>query len=164
MRVTGEITYPTDDPEKAFALVVDKAFRAEVCVATHAVSYDVALQEQDGGGAVVTITREVPAAVPAALRSMVGETVEIVQTESWGAADDSGTRVAGLDIKITGQPVKMSGTIRMAPQHGAVVSVVEGELKVAIPFFGKKVEPDIAKAILTAMSEEQRAATKRLAG
>ncbi len=163
MRVDGEITYPTDDPRKAYALVVDQAFRAEVCKATHAIGYDVAVQEQDDGGALVTITREVPADVPAALKSMVGETVEIVQTESWGAADGSGTRTAGLDIRITGQPVAMRGTISMAPKGGAVVSVVEGDLKVAIPFFGKLVEPDIAKAILAAISEEQSAATKRLA-
>ncbi len=133
-----------------------------MCEATRAIGYDVAVLEQHGGGTLVTITRQMPADVPAALKSMVGETVEIVQTESWGAADETGRRTAELDIRITGQPVTMRGTIRLARAGGSVVSVVEGDLKVAIPFFGKMVEPEIAKAILAALREEQRAAVKRL--
>ncbi len=163
--MTGEITYPTDDTAVAFALIADRGFRAEVCEATRAIGYDVAVLEQHGGGTLVTITRQMPADVPAALKSMVGETVEIVQTESWGAADETGRRTAELDIRITGQPVTMKAHDPPGTRAGgSVVSVVEGDLKVAIPFFGKMVEPEIAKAILAALREEQRAAVKRLTG
>jgi hypothetical protein len=39
---------------------------------------------------------------------------------------------------------------------------IEGDLKVAIPIFGKKVEPEIAKGIYAAIKQEQRTGTSWL--
>ena len=39
---------------------------------------------------------------------------------------------------------------------------IEGDLKVSIPFFGKKIEPEIAKGIYAAVDKEQKTAATRL--
>ncbi|MBA2698575.1 MAG: DUF2505 domain-containing protein [Nocardioidaceae bacterium] len=162
MDLRAEINYPTHDPADAFALVVDPVFRAEVCEAVHALDYDVSVDERGDGTALVTIDRVMPADVPDVIKKMVGETVTIVQTEDWGAPNESGERTAELLIKIVGQPVTMKGTIELRNAAGFVVSSIHGDVKVAVPFFGKKVEPEIAKAILAAVASEQEAATARL--
>jgi len=162
MDLRAEINYPTEDPANAFALVVDPAFRAEVCEAVHALDYDVSVDEREDGTALVTIDREMPADVPDAIKKMVGETVKIVQTEDWGVPDQDGQRTADLLIKIVGQPVTMKGTIELRRATGSVVSSIRGDVKVAVPFFGKKVEPEIAKAIMAAVTCEQEAAAARL--
>jgi len=164
MDLRDEITYPTSDPEAAFALVVDPDFRAEVCEASHALDYDVSVDSHQDGSADVTVNRVMPADLPDAMKKMVGETVTIVQTEAWGAPGSDGARVADLLISIKGQPATMKGTIEMAPTGGQVVSTIAGDVKVAVPFFGKKIEPEIAKAIIAAIRVEQKTVRARLGG
>ncbi|MDQ3484828.1 MAG: DUF2505 domain-containing protein [Actinomycetota bacterium] len=164
MDLRAEINYPADDPAVAFALVVDPAFRAEVCEATHALDYDVSVEERDDGGTTVTINRLMPADVPGAMKKLVGETVKVVQTEEWGAPDAGGQRTADLLIEIIGQPATMKGTMQLMRTGDSVTSVISGDVRVAVPFFGKKIEPEIAKLILAAIRQEQSLATKRLAG
>ncbi len=162
MDLRAEINYPTEDPADAFALVVDPGFRAEVCEAVHALDYDVSVDEREDGTALVTIDRLMAADVPDAIKKMVGETVKIVQTEDWSVPDAVGERTAELLIRIVGQPVTMKGTIELRRATDSVVSSIRGDVKVAIPFFGKKVEPEIAKAIMAAVAREQEAAAARL--
>ncbi|MBA3233371.1 MAG: DUF2505 domain-containing protein [Propionibacteriales bacterium] len=164
MDLRAEINYPTDDPAVAYSLVVDPVFRGEVCEATQALDYDVAVEEHHDGGATVTVNRVMSADVADAVKRFIGETVEIVQTEEWGAPDVSGQRTADLRIKIVGQPATMNGTLQLTLTGGSVTSLISGEVKVAVPFFGKKIEPEIAKAILGAIRQEQRCATKWLGG
>lgn len=162
MRLSEKITYPTGDPAEAFALVVDPDFRAEVCEALHALENEVSVDEHDDGAVTVTVTRVMAADLPPAFKKMVGDTVTVVQTEKWSGPDDSGRRIADLLIKISGQPVTLTGTIDLASAGGSVISAINGELKVSIPFFGKKLEPDIATAIHAAIEQEQSHATQRL--
>ncbi len=162
MDLSAEITYPTESTVDAFALVVDAEFRAGVCEALDAIDYDVSVEAHDDGGASVTINREMPADVPEAIKKVVGESVKLVQTERWSAPDPAGQRNARLDIKILGQPATMTGTISLSVDGATVISHIRGDVKVAIPFFGKKVEPVIAKAILAGIRAEQQAVTARL--
>lgn len=164
MDLRAEINYPTDDPAVAYALVVDPEFRAEVCKATQALDFDVSVDEHDGGGATVTIDRLMPADLPDAMKKLVGETVKIVQTEEWGAPDAGGQRSADLLIRIVGQPATMTGAVQMTRTGDSVTSFIRGDVKVAVPFFGKKVEPEIATAILAAIRQEQACAADRLSG
>ena len=56
----------------------------------------------------------------------------------------------------------MNGTAAIVASGGEVVMQIEGDLKVSIPFFGKKVEPEIAKGIYAAVDKEQKTAATRL--
>ena len=98
MRVTTEMSYPGADLDAVVAMVFDKSFRAAVCEATKAVSHQVDISLGDGGSAVVTVRRTLPAEVPDFVKKFVGETIELVQSETWAVDDGSGVRRADLNL------------------------------------------------------------------
>ena len=140
-------------PEKVFAMLCDQAWREQVCEATQALRWNVTI-EASNGGATVTVVREVRAQVPAAVRAMVGETIEIVATETWGSADADGSRTADVRVEVSRQPAGMTGQLRLEPAGDGSRETLVGEVKVSIPFFGKTIEPEIAKAIRAALVVE----------
>jgi hypothetical protein len=156
MELTAEINYPTATPDEAFALVIDPKFRAEVCEATMALRYDVGIDETDDGGASVRIDRTVPAEVPDFVKKLVGETIDVRQTEEWSAPDAEGRRTADVRIEVVGQPARMTGTIVLEPTPEGCRETVNGQVKVSIPFLGGKIEPEISKSIVTAIKVEQK--------
>jgi len=155
MDVRTEISYPSTPPGAAFMLAMDPEFRNAVCEATHASEYDVSIDQHEGG-ATVRISRTVPATVPDLVKKFVGDTITVIQTEEWGAADAGGGRRASLRIDIAGQPAKLVGSIELEPAGQGSVQRIVGTLTISIPFLGKKIEPEVAKAILAGARVEQR--------
>ncbi len=151
LRETIEYDAP---PEQVFAMLCDQAWREQVCEATHALHWNVRIEAVDGG-ATVTVVREVRAQVPAAVRAMVGDTIEIVATEAWGPAGGDGSRTADLQVQISRQPAGMTGNLRLEPVGGGGTrETLVGDVKVNVPFFGRTIEPEIAKAIRAALVVE----------
>jgi hypothetical protein len=162
MQISATISYPSGTtPAQVYELATDAGFRGEVCEATHALDYDVSVDAHDDTAKVV-VSRTMPADVPDFMKKMIGETVDVVQTEDWGAPDADGQRTADVVLQIKGQPAGMNGTAAIVASGGEVVMQIEGDLKVSIPFFGKKVEPEIAKGIYAAVRKEQETAATRL--
>ena len=162
MQISATIAYPSGTtPAQVYELATDADFRGEVCEATHALDYDVSVDAHDDTAKVV-VSRTMPADVPDFMKKMIGETVDVVQTEDWGAPDADGQRTADMVVQIKGQPAVMNGTAAIVASGGEVVMQIEGDLKVSIPFFGKKVEPEIAKGIYAAVDKEQTTAATRL--
>ncbi len=163
MKISATISYPEGTtPDQVYELSIDPAFRAEVCRATRALDHAVDIDVHDDATSTVVVTRTMPADLPDFIKKMVGETVGVVQTEQWGEPDDRGQRTADLTVQITGQPATMKGTASIVATEDAAEMRILGELKVAIPFFGKKVEPEIAKGIYGAAAAEQRTAAGHL--
>lgn len=162
MDVRAAINYPTASPDEVFALAVDPKFRGAVCAATHAMDYDVDVDHRDDDTATVTIRRTMPAEVPDFVKRFVGETVDVLQTEKWAAADATGRRKADLTVQIKGQPAKMTGTATSEVVGDGARTVIRGDLKVSIPFVGKQIEAEIAKSLLAAISKEQDVADQWL--
>lgn len=162
MDVRAEINYPTTTPEHVYTLVTDQMFRSAVCEATGALTYDVDVDKRPDDTATVTVRRTMPAEVPDFVKKFVGQTVEVVQTEEWGAPDHLGQRRADLVVQIKGQPVKMAGTLHTEVVGEGTRTSIRGNLTVSMPFVGKKIEPEIAKGILAAVATEQRTADRWL--
>ncbi len=156
MDVRAEINYSNSSPERAFALSMDPAFRSAVCEATHATSYDVDIREDDSGGASVTITRTVPADLPDIARKIIGDIVEVMQVEHWSAPGRDGQRTAELIISIKGQPAQMVGSVSLEPFADGSRMRIVGDVKVRIPFVGRKIAAELAKAIVAAAAAEER--------
>jgi uncharacterized protein DUF2505 len=164
MKISATISYPDGTtPAQVYELSTDAGFREEVCKATNALAHDVKVDAK-GDTATVVVSRTMPAEVPDFIKKMVGETVDVVQTEDWGAPDGDGHRTADVVVQIKGQPATMNGTAEILTAPDGVVMRIEGDLKVAIPIFGKKVEPEIAKGIYAAIKTEERQAAQRLPG
>ncbi len=156
MHVRTEINYPSTSPEQAFALVLDPGFRAAVCQATRATEFDASISEQDDGRASVAVTRTMPADLPDVARKFIGDTVEVVQTEEWSAPNESGARTADLTISFKGQPAKMVGTIALESVGDGARMRIVGDVKVSIPFVGRRIEAEVAKGILAAAAKEEQ--------
>lgn len=162
MDVHAEIRYLNADPRQVFALTVDPKFRGEVCEATHALNYDVDVDVRDDDTATVKVRRTMPAEVPDVVRRFVGETIDVVQTEDWAAAAAGGARTAKVAVEIKGMPAGMTGILATASVGDGARMTIDGDLTVSIPFVGKKIEPEIAKAIMAASRREQEVAARWL--
>jgi hypothetical protein len=161
MEVRAEADYPVP-PDAVFALLCDRAFRAAVCTATHAISHSVDVELRPDG-AIVRMARVLPAEVPDFVKKFVGETLEVVQTEHWGGADASGGRTGSISVEVTGQPAGMEGVRRLEATAAGTHDSVHGEVRVRIPFFGGRIEPEIAAAIQAAIRKEAEMARRWLA-
>ncbi len=154
-------TYSTD-VESVFALIRDPAFRTESCAAQGSVEHDVQVDD-DGTSATVTITRLQEAPVPAYVKKFVGELAKVTQTERWSAPDASGDRTATIKVVIHGQPAGMTGSARLRSlPDGDTEFTVEGEVKVAVPFLGRRFEPPIVDAIVDSVVQDVELGTARL--
>jgi hypothetical protein len=141
-------------PEEVFAIVSDATFREQACEKTKALSYDVKVSES-GGDTIVRVRREMPADdVPDIARKFVGQTLTVVQTETWHAANADGSRDADVKGEIANTPVTLKGTARIASSGGETVQSIDLDVKVAVPLIGRKMEPFVVDAIRSGLQKE----------
>jgi hypothetical protein len=157
MKLNAEINHPDATVDAVMEMMLDPAFRQEVCEATHALDHSVEVEEYEDGGALVVVDRLMPSDVPDFIKKMIGETISIRQTEEWAEPGDDSRRTADVKITIKGQPARMDGTMVLGPgaQGAGARLVIEGDVAVRVPFIGKKIEAELAKGILAVVDEEQ---------
>lgn len=149
MKLSESFTYDGADVAAVYGLITDQAFREEACVDQEALEYEVNV---DGG--TVTIVRSMPADMPDFIKKLTGDTVKVKQTEKWSDGPD-GTKVADVKVSIIGQPAEMIGTAELRDNgSGGTDFDVNGNVKVSIPFLGKKIEPEVHKAIVASLRAE----------
>lgn len=141
-------------PEEVFAIVTDATFREQACEKTKALSYNVEVTKS-GSDTVVKVRREMPSdGVPDFAKKFVGETLTLVQTETWHAAKADGSRVADVSGEIVNTPVTLKGTASITGGGGQAVQAIDLDVKVAVPLIGKKMEPFVVDAIRSGLQKE----------
>jgi len=153
MKLTEKFSYAGADVEAVYGLLANEAFRTESCANQGATDYTVTV-EPEGDGATVTIIRTQEADMPDFVKKLTGSTVKVKQTEVWSGPDASGNRTADVKVSIIGQPAEMIGVAKLFAKDGGSDFTVDGDVKVSIPFIGKKIEPEVAKAIKASLREE----------
>jgi hypothetical protein len=153
VKLSEKYSYDGADVEAVYGLLADEDFRTESCANQGATDYSVTV-EVNGEGSTVTIIRTQAAEMPDFVKKLTGSTVKVKQTEVWSAPDASGTRTADVKVSIIGQPAEMIGTAKLFAREGGSDFTVDGDVKVSIPFIGKKIEPEVAKAIRASLREE----------
>ena len=144
-------------PEEVYAMMLDQAYLEEVCVASHSVSYDVSVN-----GTSTRTSRTLPA--PESAARFTGPQLTIVEEVQWAEAVGDGSRTGALSMTVTGQPVRLTGQLRIAPGgRGSTVALV-GELKVNIPLIGRKMEESSAPAVLAGFRTQQEVGDRWVAG
>lgn len=161
MKIDKTETYPGATNDDVFALVRDEDFRAHVAEQIHALAYEIT-SEEVGDGLRIQIDRTMPAELPDFVKKLTGDTIEVRQVETWGPRAADGSRDGTVRVTIKGQPAQMNGTMRIADQGQGAGLTLEGEVKVAIPLLGKRIEPEVAKAILAALDVEAEEGRARL--
>jgi hypothetical protein len=142
--------------EETFASHVEKSVREEACRQSGALSYQVVVEPADDGGARVQVDRVMAPTVPDFIQRFVGDSIAIRQVEQWSGPDPDGGRRASVKLTIKGQPASMAGSAVLSPDGTGSTELVTGEVKVAIPLLGRKIEPEIVKVIEAALRIEQR--------
>ncbi|MEO6142382.1 MAG: DUF2505 domain-containing protein [Dermatophilaceae bacterium] len=154
MKITATFDY-AGTPHDVFAMLIDEEFQARKCVATGALSHSVSVRAQDDRTVIVS-NRELPTdGFPDFVKSLVGATLAVTETQDWGPAGPGGARQGRLTVDIAGAPIDLAGTLSLAPAGEGSVESVEGELKARIPLIGGKIEKAAAPAIESAIRAER---------
>ncbi|GAA3120849.1 DUF2505 domain-containing protein [Kribbella aluminosa] len=141
-------------PEEVFAIVTDTAFREQACEKTKALSYDVKVSTS-GNDTVIRVSRKMEAKdIPDMARKFVGETLTVVQTETWHPAAADGSRTADVSGEISNTPVTLKGTARIAANGAQSIQAIDLDIKVAVPLIGRKMEPFVVDAIRNGLQKE----------
>ena len=160
MKLKDTFSYPAG-VEDVFALISSDTFRTESAEASHGRDVSTTV-EHDGDDTVVTIVRTQPANIPDFAKKFVGDAVTVKQVERWHAPSSDGTRTATVTMKVAGQPAGFKGNATLAPDGKGAEFIVAGDVKVDVPFVGKKFEPIIAKAVEASLRYDVKAGVDRL--
>jgi hypothetical protein len=156
--LTYELTY--DAPLTAVGeMLLDPAFREEVCDAQGAIRRTVSVGPDGGGMKVVIDAVQLAQGIPGFARKFVGDEIQLLQTERW-----SDMETGLVDVVIPGKPGQMSGTMTLREAGGTTTETVTMEIKVGIPLVGGKIESLIADLLRKALRAENAVGRRRLAG
>ena len=147
-RLKHDLTY--DAPVEAVAaMLADPAFREEVCDYQRVISKKVTVT-QSGDAVDVVIDMVQPArGIPGFAQKFVGDTINIVQSESWSSPTQG-----DITVTIPGKPGEMSGTAVLVESGSGTVETVDLTVKVNIPLVGGKLEGLIAGLLEKALVAE----------
>ena len=137
-------------------MMIDQAYLEEVCVASQSISYDVSVT-----GTNTRSSRTLPA--PESAARFTGAQLTVVEEVQWAEADGDGSRTGGLTMTVSGQPVRLTGQLRIAPGGRGTTVGLDGELKVNIPLLGRKLEESSAPAVLAGFRTQQQVGDRWLA-
>ena len=155
MDITTRLEFAATPPE-VYAMLTDARYLDEVCRATESSNHDVEV-----AGSTTRTTRSFPA--PDAVARFVGGTLTVTEETVWGNAAADGARSGDLQMTVQGQPVTLKGRLALTPTGPGTVVELSGNLKVAIPLLGKKLEQSSAPAVLAGFQKQQEVGTRWLA-
>jgi hypothetical protein len=150
------------DPEAAYALLTDASYVQEVGEATGGIDVEVSVTPTDDGGAVVESRRALPAELPSYAKAMVGDTLRLVETRTFGPASADGSRGGSASVRFEGAPITISGPLRLAAGGPGSVLALDLSVAASVPFVGGKIERFAAEQIERAARKEGEVAAGRL--
>lgn len=160
MKFTESYEYPAG-VEAVFALMSDADFRTKAAEDTGGLDVS-ASAESSGGTTTVILQRTQPADMPDSVKKFIGDAVTVKQEEQWSEPDADGTRTALVRMKVVGQPAGFDGRATLKNAGTGATFTVSGEIKVNVPFIGKKIEPMIAKAVEASIRHDVKAGVAKL--
>jgi hypothetical protein len=141
--LTHSWTYPAPLADVR-AMLLDPAFRTEVCESQHAVTSAVEIS----GDLVKVEYAQATDKVPSFARKLVGDTLTIVQRERWSPTS------ATVEITVPGKPGGATGTFTLDESDGSTTQRVTLEVTAKVPLVGGKLETMIRELLLKALTRE----------
>lgn len=151
------------DPAAVFAMLTDEAYIEKKTMAANAIRHTVTVR-RDGDRATIDLLRVMPPDVPDFVRRFVGDTIDIKQRDTWGPAAADGSREGGIELEMSGAPVRATGTMTLVPNGGSTVLTIKGLLKASVPLVGGKIEQAVHQGLTEAAKIEERVGRDWLAG
>lgn len=161
MKISRTAHYPAD-PAAVFAVVADEDFQSAKCVETGARSHTVSVVDE-GERTVITTERTLPSdGIPEVVKSLVGDTITVVEKQDWGPPNEDGSRAGTVTISVAGAPMAMHGDLALRTDEHSCLETIDIDLKAPVPLIGGKIEKAAAPAIEAAISAEIRLIHERL--
>ena len=135
-------------PSEVYPMLVNQQYQEQVCVDSHSLRYEVSVTPSGA-----KTSRTLPA--PASAARFTGPELTIMEDVRWDEPSGDGSRTGTLTMSVQGQPVTLEGNLRLGPGGRGTVIDLTGELKVAIPLIGRKLEQSAAPAVLAGYSTQQ---------
>lgn len=150
-------------PAAVAALLADRGFVEEVCAASGATSWEVAVEGGAAGAFTVTSSRTLPTDdLPEAARRFVGADIRLREVDRWEAPAPDGSRRGTLDLEVPGAPVVARASLLLRPEADGSAQVVTGEITASVPLVGGRIEKTAAGPLLAALDDLERIAARRL--
>jgi hypothetical protein len=143
-------------PTDVYAMMTDQKYLDEVCVASGSLSYHASVE-----GSTTKTSRTLPA--PDSAARFTGPELTVNEEIVWGAPSSDGSRDAAVTMTVLGQPVTFRGKLRLSSGGRGSVVDFTGELKVAIPLLGRKLEESAAPAMMEGYQTQQKVGDRWLA-
>ncbi len=142
-------------PDEVFAMMTDEEFIERKCAAQHASNYSASVQFLGDDEARAVATRELPTkGFPDFVRSLVGNSIRVVETVEWAPARFDGGRTGRLTVTMGSAPIGLTGTITLEAGGLGTIVTYDANLKAKVPFVGGKVEQAAKPTLLTGMRKE----------
>lgn len=162
MKIANTVEYAAS-PTEVFEVLSDAKFQEAKCAATAAIKYT-ANVKTSGDRTVITTERILRTEhLPDFAKSMVGETLKVIEVQDWGPASDDGSRQGTVEMSVAGAPISLKGALSLSPSGAGTVEVLESELKAKVPLIGGKIEKAAAPPIEEAIAIEHETAKEWLA-
>lgn len=143
-------------PAEVYAMMTNQKYLEEVCVASGSFSYHVAVD-----GSITKTSRTLPA--PDSAARFTGPQLTVNDEVVWGEPASDGSQSGAVTMNVLGQPVNFKGKLELSPGGRGSVVDVSGELKVAIPLLGRKLEEAAAPAVMAGYRTQQEVGDNWLA-
>lgn len=107
--------------------------------------------DYDGRQLRVAMVQSIPEAeLPSALTSVRPGDLIIPRTETYSETEETGV----FEAHVEGAPAEVRGTVTLTGDDTQVRVVVEGNVAVSVPLFGKKIEAVVAEKLLELLAAE----------
>ena len=157
MKQKMETRYPASS-DVVIKMMTDKKFHCDRLELQGLKVYEVVSHKSDSKNFSIKFKRNVPMAVPAALKKFVGSQNTVIHEDSWNVA----TKKGAVTVEIQGMPIQMSAVTSLRDEGKGCVMTYEWEIKSKIPLVGGTIEKAVAAENEKAIPEQARAGVQLL--
>jgi hypothetical protein len=155
MNISNHLDFAAQ-PADVYAMMTDPRYLEEVCRASESLSFNVSVE-----GSTTRTSRTLPA--PESAARFTGPELTVDDEIVWGEPSSDGSWSATVSMTVLGQPVTFRGSQQLAAGGRGSVVDVSGELKVAIPLLGRRLEESASPAVMAGYRTQQEVGDKWLA-
>jgi hypothetical protein len=142
------------DTEHTFKLLTDPTSHIKKYEAAGCKNITIDSCEEVNGAIVIKATRDAPSTAPKFAKKILGDYNTLVSEDIWEISDTP-VKKGSFTVEINGAPVTMSGLMELRPQGDGAEVVIDLDLKVNVPFIGKKIEPFLKDDTVAALDSDQ---------
>jgi len=89
--------------------------------------------------------------IPSPARSLVGDSIQILEETQWVAADKGFS--ATFDVRAPGKPLTFIGTIELTSHKTKTTFALSGTVKVNVPLIGNRLEKQVGELLTFQLQE-----------